>query len=595
MGLKTGKMKKFLCAFIAMLLLFSPNGAVAGALDTDEKLVGWEDWRHDVNVFNGETLYFLLYSPQEELSVEDVFYYVNKLISENTGIIDERYGAPVTLLFGGIDLGEFPNETMGRLINYFTYSDIGYADTPLWTSQWTRRDLNAEGEVLLEIRISSNEVSLVRGHRYNEDSGAYERVDVEYFNTLEEIYEYRIFGARSGTWVQNANWRHTYDTFGMRDTYISQCEFEIFDADSFDESILNRPYVQIINPAKTEGNYVLVDRLSLIDVEAAVKTAVSELCEDAIKASDSRRGQLEYINGYLCENVDYDHNFADWNSSGRETNYYSPDGVMASHAYGALIDNLAICTGFSHAVAECCNYLDIPNFYIVSESHMWNMVYVDGEWKMIDATWNATSNNKKGFFLVDNIRESTGSHDYDAETVKDAKKETLAYWEMKSEWDRYLEYGIQHRTAIESLVEEGILKGDGNGDLNLHMGLTRAELAVILTRLNGEEERVKENASDYAALLPFEDVPPWAAPYVGYCYEQGLMKGYDDATFGAGDTVDVKMASTVILRYLNTAETDWGYNSSVEKIRALGIMPSAWPTGTTALRNDIAVMIDVMS
>jgi len=154
------------------------------------------------------------------------------------------------------------------------------------------------------------------------------------------------------------------------------------------------------------------------------------------------------------------------------------------------------------------------------------------------------------------------------------------------------EYSIQHQRFINKLVDMNIFYGDDNGELNLQIGLTRAELAALLTRLSFQEKQVKENNQYYAQTSPFADVPTWAVPYVGYCYEQGLLKGYSDSVFGSNDAVNVKMACTVILRYLNYTENDWGYNSSVEKVKSIGIMPECWPTGTTALRNDIAILIN---
>ena len=44
----------------------------------------------------------------------------------------------------------------------------------------------------------------------------------------------------------------------------------------------------------------------------------------------------------------------------------------------------------------------------------------------------------------------------------------------------------EQATAAAWLKENGILSGDQNGNLNLASGLTRAELAVILTRLTDD-------------------------------------------------------------------------------------------------------------
>ncbi len=56
----------------------------------------------------------------------------------------------------------------------------------------------------------------------------------------------------------------------------------------------------------------------------------------------------------------------------------------------------------------------------------------------------------------------------------------------------------EEETASAYLSEQGIMVGDQNGSMNLDSSLTRAELAAILTRLNGNLEHIEADA----ALLP---------------------------------------------------------------------------------------------
>jgi len=135
--------------------------------------------------------------------------------------------------------------------------------------------------------------------------------------------------------------------YNLTNVFIIRSNFEIFDAASFDRSILDQPYTQINSPGKTEGKYVLVKHLSLIDLEPVVCGKVRDLCEQAKKASGSQTEQLKYINDYLCSNVEYDYDFYEWIQSGQNTPYDSENGVVPNNAYGALVDRLAICSGFS--------------------------------------------------------------------------------------------------------------------------------------------------------------------------------------------------------------------------------------------------------
>ena len=78
----------------------------------------------------------------------------------------------------------------------------------------------------------------------------------------------------------------------------------------------------------------------------------------------------------------------------------------------------------------------------------------------------------------------------------------------------------------------GILRGTGNG-LELDQGLTRAQAATLCVRLLGGEA----DALETTRSSPFADVPSWAAPYVGWLYEQGVTVGTGDTTYTPSRTV----------------------------------------------------------
>ena len=84
----------------------------------------------------------------------------------------------------------------------------------------------------------------------------------------------------------------------------------------------------------------------------------------------------------------------------------------------------------------------------------------------------------------------------------------------------------EQETAAVWLKEKGIMTGDQSGNMNLTSGLTRAELAVILTRLSDQTGDISRNTAYYRTICRFTDVPEWAMPYAGYCAQKQLMSGY---------------------------------------------------------------------
>lgn len=133
---------------------------------------------------------------------------------------------------------------------------------------------------------------------------------------------------------------------------------------------------------------------------------------------------------------------------------------------------------------------------------------------------------------------------------------------------------LEQEVAATDLKEQGIMVGDQAGNMNLDKGLTRVELAAILTRLNGNPEHVQAEQVYYSGKCKFPDVPDWARLYVGYCYVNGLMIGYDTGVFGASDGVTPAAASAVVLRYMALTEVEWNYTTACQTALEQGLITS---------------------
>lgn len=147
------------------------------------------------------------------------------------------------------------------------------------------------------------------------------------------------------------------------------------------------------------------------------------------------------------------------------------------------------------------------------------------------------------------------------------------------------------QSAGAYLRERGIYQGDETGNLNLDSGLTRAEMAAILTRLHGEGE-VDPNLYTWACY--FTDVPDWARPYVGYCTANLLVTGYDATRYGPNDPVNPAMACTAVLRccgYDSGEGTEWNYGTACDYAVRLGLISQSTTQATAITRGEMAVLI----
>jgi len=100
--------------------------------------------------------------------------------------------------------------------------------------------------------------------------------------------------------------------------------------------------------------------------------------------------QVKACYDYLIDNVEYDYDY-------NKTSYTS---------YGALITGKAVCQGYSLALYEMLQHLDITSNVVLGHadgiSHSWNTVMLNGFF-FIDVTWNDTMNTEK-YYMVKNLQ-----------------------------------------------------------------------------------------------------------------------------------------------------------------------------------------------
>ena len=145
--------------------------------------------------------------------------------------------------------------------------------------------------------------------------------------------------------------------------------------------------------------------------------------------------------------------------------------------------------------------------------------------------------------------------------------------------------------AADYLFEQGIMVGDGQGNMNLNSGLTRAELAVILARMSVNEGHLLADQKFYSGQCKFSDVPEWARAYVGFCSTNGYMVGYGNGAFGAGDGVAPAAACTVVLRYMSLPDMEWDYSTACQTALNLGLTTEEIADKAEVTRGDLAVML----
>ena len=149
----------------------------------------------------------------------------------------------------------------------------------------------------------------------------------------------------------------------------------------------------------------------------------------------------------------------------------------------------------------------------------------------------------------------------------------------------------EQRIAAAYLCEKGIMVGNESGDMMLDCGLTRAQLAAVLTRITANPEHIEADKAFYRSQCLFSDVPEWAQTYVGYCAANHLVMGYGNGVYGSNDTVTPAAACTVMLRCLDTVDTLWNYSTAVQTAVALGLAPAEALGEVEISRGNMAILL----
>ncbi len=160
----------------------------------------------------------------------------------------------------------------------------------------------------------------------------------------------------------------------------------------------------------------------IAELQAKVDEIYNEIMQDDMTDSD----KVKAAHDYIINRTVYDEERSNEIKSG-----VGSDSIHTSNtAYGPLFIGKAICGGYTDAMALFLDKIGLPNFKIASENHIWNVVYIDGQWKHLDLTWDDpvvdTGENilTHNYFLIstdDLKKKNEAQHQFDKSIFQEAK------------------------------------------------------------------------------------------------------------------------------------------------------------------------------
>ena len=185
------------------------------------------------------------------------------------------------------------------------------------------------------------------------------------------------------------------------------------------------PYNSFKNIKISVSNYgkitLDVSHIYTIDDVKIINEKIDEFISTNIKEDMSDADKIKLFHDYIVNNTKFD--------TAIET---SEDRLNSSsyNAYGLLINHLAICGGYTDTMAIYLDKLNIPNYRISTEEHVWNLVYFDNKWSHLDVTWDdpVTSNGVDmlmyDYYFIDTntlISKDTTQHNFDRNIYREAQ------------------------------------------------------------------------------------------------------------------------------------------------------------------------------
>ena len=127
----------------------------------------------------------------------------------------------------------------------------------------------------------------------------------------------------------------------------------------------------------------------------AINEQVDKIINENIKDNMSTKQKIKTIHDYIINETNYDT---------LKTKNIKDTTYKSNTAYGVLIEHYGICSGYSDTMAIFLDKLNIINYKISNDQHIWNLVYLNGDWLHLDLTWDDPVSNKNitrdNYFLI---------------------------------------------------------------------------------------------------------------------------------------------------------------------------------------------------
>ena len=127
----------------------------------------------------------------------------------------------------------------------------------------------------------------------------------------------------------------------------------------------------------------------------AINYIIENKINDIITENMTTEEKIKKVHDYIIDSTKYDT---------LKTDNIHDDTYKSNNAYGVLLQGYGICSGYADTIAIFLNALGIKNYKISNDTHIWNLVYINGVWTHLDSTWDDPISdrnlNRDTYFLI---------------------------------------------------------------------------------------------------------------------------------------------------------------------------------------------------
>lgn len=169
------------------------------------------------------------------------------------------------------------------------------------------------------------------------------------------------------------------------------------------------------------GDYkigITINRAYTKDEINEINNKVDKILNENVNNNMPPKEKIRVIHDYIIDHTEYDK---------LKYENKNDDTYKSNTAYGVLIEGYGTCNGYADAMEIFLDKINIINYKISNEEHIWNLVYLDGKWYHLDLTWDDPISdiniNRDTYFLISTKtleKINDGTHTFDKNIYSEA-------------------------------------------------------------------------------------------------------------------------------------------------------------------------------